>query len=86
MWIEVIGIVGMVLLLGTFYLASSKRIQDNHYLYHILNLIGAIAVLVNAFFNHVMSVAAVEVAWSIIALVGLWNIWRAHRKAKDALE
>lgn len=80
MWIEVVGWIGMVLLLSAFYLASSKRIRDDRYPYHIMNLLGAIAVFVNAFAKGVSAVAAIEVAWSCIALVGIWKVYASVRR------
>lgn len=80
MWIEVVGWIGMVVLLSAFYLASSKRIQDNQYLYHVMNLVGALAVFINAFTKGVRAVAAIEVAWSLIALVGIWKVYSSARR------
>lgn len=85
MWIEIIGWVGMVVLLSAFYLASSKRIRDDQYPYHVINLLGAIAVFVNAFANGVRAVAAIEVAWALIAIVGMGKIYMAARR-RNALE
>lgn len=85
MWIEVVGVFGMILLLGAFFLASTKRIRDDQYLYHVLNLLGALAVLVNAWARGVKSVAAIEVAWSLIAVVGIWKVYTSARRS-HALE
>lgn len=83
--IDVIGWLGMALLLTAFYLASSKHIRDTRCPYHFLNLTGAMAVLVNALAQHVWAMAAVEAVWSGIALVGLWKTFMNHRRA-NALE
>lgn len=76
MWIEIVGWVGMVLLLSAFYLASSKRISDEQSLYHILNLLGAIGIGINAYYKHVIPQLMVEVAWACIATMGVANIIR----------
>lgn len=85
MWIEIIGWVGMVALLSAFYLASSKRIRDDRYPYHVMNLLGAVAVFVNALAKGVRAVAAIEVAWALIALIGIWKVY-AHARRSHALE
>lgn len=81
MWIEIVGWVGMVLLLANFYMASHHILDDNAYTYHLLNLVGAIGVMINAFHKEVMAVGFIEVAWSAIALVGMYNVYRHLRRS-----
>lgn len=85
MIIEVLGYAGAVILVAAFFLASTKRIQGDRYLYHVLNLVGALAVFINAFFRGVNAMAAVEAVWSIIALIGIARVFSAAR-GKNALE
>jgi hypothetical protein len=80
MWSEVVGVLGMILLLGAFFLASTKRIRDDQYFYHVLNFLGALAVLVNAWARGVKAVAAIEIAWSLIAVVGIWKVYTRVRR------
>lgn len=84
--IDIVGWVGMGLLLTAFALASSKRISDTRSLYHLLNVLGATAVFVNALTQRVWAVAAVEAVWACIALVGLWKIFTNLRRVTHALE
>ncbi len=81
MWIEIIGWLGMVLLLANFGLASCNILKDTATPYHLLNLLGAIGVMINAFDKKVMAVGFVEVAWSLIALVGIVNVYRYARRS-----
>lgn len=78
--IDIVGWLGMALLLTAFALASSKRISDTRSFYHLLNLLGAAAVFVNALTQRVWAVAAVEAVWVCIAVTGLVKIQarRAH--------
>ena len=80
MWIEIAGWVGMVLLLATFCMASNNILKDSAYPYHLLNLVGALGVMINAFNKGVMAVGMVEVAWSLIALVGIYNVYKHLRR------
>ena len=81
MWIEIVGWVGMVILLATFFLASQQRLNDRRYLYHLLNIFGALGVMINAFSKGVLAVGFIEVAWSLIGLVGIVNVYRHLRRA-----
>lgn len=80
MWIEIVGWLGMVLLLANFGLASCDILKDTAVPYHLLNLVGAFGVMVNAFHKGVLAVGFVEVAWSVIALVGMINVYRFARR------
>lgn len=75
--LEIVGILGMIGLLSAFFLASRKILDDRKIGYHLLNLFGAAGIVVNAFFKEVWSVTALESAWCLLALVG---IWKAARK------
>ena len=85
MWIEVVGAVGMVMMVVGFLLASSQKISDHNYLYHVLNLMGSVGVFLNAYSKGVAAVWAIEVAWGGIALVGIITVYRAQRRS-HALE
>ena len=79
--IEIAGWAGMILLLLTFFLASNKWLCDKTYPYHLLNLVGALGVMANAFYKGVMAVGFVELAWSAIALVGIYNAYNQMRSS-----
>ena len=81
MWIEIVGWVGMVVLLLAFFLASHQHLDDRNYLYHFLNIFGAFGVMINAFSKGVLAVGFIEVAWSLIGLVGIVNVYRHLRRA-----
>ncbi|MBI5298787.1 MAG: hypothetical protein HY877_00590 [Deltaproteobacteria bacterium] len=81
MWIEIVGWLGMVLLLAVFFLASHRYLDDTRCLYHLINILGACGVMINAFSKGVLSVGFVEIAWSIIALVGIFNAYKHLRRA-----
>lgn len=85
MWIEIVGWCGMVVLLITFYLGSSGKWSDRQYAYHVFNLFAALAVFVNAMYKGVHTVAVTELAWAVIAGVGIINVFR-HQRDSHALE
>lgn len=81
-WIEIVGWAGMAMLIVNFYLASYQYLSDRYYPYHFLNFFGAIGVMINAFAKGVLAVGFVEIAWSLIALIGLYNVFRSIKKSK----
>lgn len=80
-FVEIVGWTGMVLLLFTFFLASNQWLCDKGYPYHLLNLIGALGVMINAFYKGVWAVVSLETIWAMIAIVGIGNVFRHQRRA-----
>lgn len=82
MWIEIVGWLGMVLLLAAFFLASHRYLNEHRYSYHFINFLGALGVMINAWSKGVWSVTFVEVAWAGIAMVGIFNVYKHLRRAE----
>ena len=73
MFFDIIGWIGMVLVLLAYGLLSTNKI-DNGKLYQILNLIAAILMAIGLFPKNAWFSFALQVAWAIIALVAIIKI------------
>ena len=71
MFFNLLGWVGMVLVLFAYYLVSSKRTVSRSTLYQTLNLIGALSLGVYAFVLHAWVYLALNVIWALIAIQAL---------------
>jgi hypothetical protein len=67
---DIIGICGSVLFIGAFIYANMAQAL-NKLLFNALNLIGAVLLLISLSVNFNLAAVVLEVAWGIIALVGL---------------
>jgi hypothetical protein len=67
---DIIGICGSALFIGAFIYANMAQVL-NKLLFNALNLIGAILLLISLSVNFNLAAVVLEVAWAIIALVGL---------------
>lgn len=67
MAIEIIGWSGVFFYLIAYLLLVLKKISPDGYTYHIMNAIGAIGLIVNAFSLHDVPNIAVNAAWLTIA-------------------
>lgn len=74
--LEIVGVLGMIGLLGAFFLASLKILDDQKVTYHLLNLFGAAGIVMHAALKEVWSVTALESIWCLLALVGIWKAAR----------
>lgn len=85
MWIDSIGWIGMLVLLVAFFMASTQRMNDKKYLYHLLNFLGSLGVFAYAFSKGAVAAAAVDGAWALLALVGIGKVFDNSRR-RHALE
>jgi len=65
---EIVGWVGAVLVLFAYWLVTKF---GTSVLYHLLNLVGAAGLLVNALHHHAFPSTTVNVVWAAIAVWGL---------------
>lgn len=73
MFYDVIGWIGMVLVLLAYALLSTNKIK-NGLLYQILNLIAGICMAVGLFPKNAWFSFTLQVIWAVIALVSIFKI------------
>ncbi len=61
--VEVIGWVGALLIMGAYALLSAGRLPSRSPVYHLMNLLGAAAFVVNSGWNGALPSAAMNVVW-----------------------
>lgn len=68
---EITGWFGAVAILLAYVLVSTKVISASGYLYQLLNLAGAIGMLVIAFVKKVEQSVVINIIWAIIATIAI---------------
>ncbi len=76
---DLIGMIGVILLLIAYFFLSTGRWSSNRMVYQIYNLLGALLILYSLFFHWNLSSFVIEVAWIVISLIGIARI-KAHKK------
>jgi hypothetical protein len=69
--IDIAGWSGTVLVLGSYALVSSGKLQPRSTLYQSMNLVGAVGLAVNSGWNSAWPSAGLNVVWLGIALVAM---------------
>ena len=75
---EVVGWAGAVMVLGAYALVTRT---GRSLTYHLLNILGAGGLLVNALHHHAFPSTAVNVVWIVIATWGITVTARRHSAA-----
>lgn len=70
---EVIGWIGAILFILSYFLLSKGKLKQHEVKYHLLNLSGAICLVVNAFHFNDKANILVNVVWSSIAIMAIYN-------------
>ena len=71
--IEYIGWLGFILIIAA-YLSITLQFLDTHTpIYHTLNLIGALCMVINAKYKNSKPLLCLNAVWALIALFGLFK-------------
>jgi hypothetical protein len=65
--IEALGTVGAATLLTSYFLVSTHRLNAGDGVNHLLNLVGAALIALNAGFHHAMPPAVLNILWGLLA-------------------
>lgn len=79
LFFDIIGWIGVVLLLAAFGLVSAKRVQGDSYIYQTLNIAGSGLLIINSSYYGAYPSVGVNVVWIIIAFITLAG--RSRKKA-----
>jgi hypothetical protein len=77
--INIIGWAGVALLIIAYWLVSTKRCQGNSILYQMLNILGALLLIINSFYFGAYPSVGVNIVWVGIAL---YTLIKAFMNAK----
>ncbi len=68
---NLVGIVGVILILVAFFLLQVGKLSSRDFIYSLLNLFGALGILISLISEWNLSAFVIEVAWILISLYGL---------------
>ncbi|HKP47690.1 MAG TPA: hypothetical protein VJT50_13905 [Pyrinomonadaceae bacterium] len=73
---DLLGNVGVVLIIIAYLLLQLNRISSNSLVYSLLNAIGAALIIVSLIFNFNLSAFIMETVWVLISLFGIYRSLR----------
>lgn len=77
---NVVGNIGVLLIVGTYFLVQIRRMSATQLPYIIANGAGAALILYSLYFDFNLSAFLVEAVWLLISIVGLLRVWRERRR------
>ena len=79
---DLVGLAGVFIVLISYLLLQLSVIKIEDYSYSAANVLGSMLILYSLFFDWNFSAAMIEFCWIFISLYGIFNTWRARKKAK----
>lgn len=71
LWIHFAGWLGTALILGSYTAICFQKMESTSWLYHWMNLTGAVAIAINVTWYQAWPSLALEAAWGTIAILSL---------------
>lgn len=78
-WYDLVGLGGSFAILLAFYLVQARRLSGTGIPYQLLNLVGALGVLVSLVGTFNPSVALLETAWVAVSVYGIARSLRERK-------
>lgn len=76
---QFIGFVGMLFIVWAYFLLQLEKYTVTSYAYQILNLVGAILLLISLFVHFNLGSFIIEVFWIVITLFGMYKNLKEKR-------
>lgn len=76
-WYDWVGMAGTLMVLGAFFLLQAGHVHGNRLAYQLLNLFGALGILVSLLGKFNISVFLLEAAWIAVSVYGIARSFKA---------
>jgi paired small multidrug resistance pump len=85
LWHDWAGYIGVLLVLLAFWLLQARKLHGNGLVYQLMNVFGALGVLLSLVFGNLNLPAFVmELSWLLISVYGITRSVRTRREARAA--
>lgn len=78
--VDVLGWIGGIALILAYGLVSQKKIDPQSMSYHLLNIFGALLLIINTYFYGAYPSTAVSVVWVIVGIYYVVKIMRMDKQ------
>lgn len=75
---DTIGIIGVLCILAAYFLLQTEKIRSDELRYPVLNLVGAVLILVSLTHTFNLASFVIEICWIAISLYGIAKILRSR--------
>ncbi|WNJ21139.1 CBU_0592 family membrane protein [Pontibacter sp. G13] len=80
-WVELVGWIGSFLILGCYLAISMGKVKGNSFWYQMFNILGAICLIINTYYNRALPATFLNAVW---ALIGVVTLIKAKKEAQSS--
>lgn len=81
---DVIGMSGTFLVVGAFFLLQLNKVAPTGLVYNMMNLSGAILLLISLCYNFNLASFVIEIFWIAASLIGLFKYYKNKADSAQA--
>jgi len=85
LFFEIMGVIGLVILLSAFIINTWKHTRKRVLLYNSMQFVGAALLCIYAYVNSIWLFVALQAIWAVIALFFIYENVRENKKQKSKL-
>jgi hypothetical protein len=78
-WYDILGTVGVAIIIFTYILLQLERIRSEQLVYSLLNAVGAALILISLYYDFNFPSFIVEFFWLLISLFGIGKFFLKRR-------
>ncbi|MBN8653042.1 MAG: hypothetical protein J0L67_16540 [Cytophagales bacterium] len=75
-WITAMGWIGSVAVIAAYALNSLQKIKSDSLIFQVLNLTGAVLLIINSVFKEAYPFTFINTVWAVIAVVAIFRMMR----------
>jgi len=81
-WWDWVGLAGTSFVLGAYFLLQAGKLHGQRIVFQLMNLLGAIGLLVSLYGKFNLSVFLMESAWAVVSAFGIWQSAKRRQRMK----
>jgi paired small multidrug resistance pump len=82
LWHDYAGLIGVALVLGAYFSLQAEWLRGDGLAFQVMNLVGALLVVVSLVYNFNLSALVIQLAWIGISLYGIARGRRRRRETR----
>lgn len=72
-WHNLVGGIGVIMVLGAYFMLQSGRMDVRHWPFSLLNALGSLLILLSLAVDYNLPAVLIEAFWLLISVYGLWR-------------
>ena len=74
-FLDWVGIIGSLMIAGAYFGVSNNYFSPEKLVYHLINLVGSLLILLSLYFKPNPGAILIELLWIFIATLGIYNYY-----------